>query len=295
MAIFSLRHTWLGKSHQKYKPGFGAAHANYVTRQSSCTKLVGERAPVERHALKAWLEREEGGDRKNARIIDKVMVALPVELSPAQREALVRAYGQRVSQGRASWVAAIHDSGKDAHNPHAHFIFRDRDFETGRRVIMTTELGSTERLRRDWEEVTNRALQGAGLDLRIDRRSLAAQGIERKPGEHAGPKAPAKKPERTDQVQIAAGRAGRFDGDEKRRRRRSDRPHSQSPEWTGHGGMVAQQWSARHWLEANAGRKRKTKGEGKSTSDQFRVGLTDEQKAEVARTLSPGGRGGRGR
>src|ERR1700752_1007240 len=98
MAIFSLRHTWLGKSHKDYKPGVGAAHANYVTRQSSCTKLLGERAPTERHALKAWLTAEETGDRKNARIIDKLMVALPVELEPAQREALVTAFCERVTQ-----------------------------------------------------------------------------------------------------------------------------------------------------------------------------------------------------
>jgi hypothetical protein len=179
MAIFSLRHTWLGKSHKDYKPGVGKAHANYVTRQSSCTKVFGARAPTDRQTLKAWLNNEEVSDRKNARIIDKLMVALPIELTAGQHAALVRDFCERVTEGRASWIAAVHDRGEDAHNPHVHIILRDRDIDTGRRVMMTTERGSTERFRQAWEETANDALRDAGLSIRIDRRSLAEQGVER--------------------------------------------------------------------------------------------------------------------
>jgi MobA/MobL family len=238
VAIFSLRHTWLGKSHEKYKPGVAKAHANYVTRTSSCTKLIGKRAPLGREALKAWLDRAENNDRKNARIVDKLIIALPVELNPAQREALVRDFCEQASKGRASWVAAMHDKGKDAHNPHVHVIFRDRDYQSGRRVMMTSERGSTERFRLCWEESANRALERAGLDIRIDRRTLAAQGIDRRAGIHLGP-----------------GRShlrNPFDAERSptEHRNRRHTPDHESFDWTGRGGMVAQQRSAMKWVKA---------------------------------------------
>lgn len=135
--------------------------------------------PLERSAIYAWLDAQEDGDRKNARVADKVMVALPIELTHAQRAELLTAFAEGMTEGRASWVAAIHDGPSDADNPHAHLIFRDRDFETGRRVMQLSEKGSTERLRVAWETHANTALQRAGLDIRIDRRSLEAQGVER--------------------------------------------------------------------------------------------------------------------
>jgi hypothetical protein len=84
-------------------------------------------------------------------------------------------------------MAGIHDLGEDAHNPHAHIIIRDKDRETGKRVFGTSEKGSTDRLRQIWEDVANQALERAGIEARIDRRSLADQGIERTAGLHAGP------------------------------------------------------------------------------------------------------------
>ena len=101
---------------------------------------------------------------------------------------------------RTPWVVAMHDMGKDAQNPHAHFIFRDRDVETGKRVIHLSdskrdrekaglEPNGTDWLRQVWELKANQALEAAGHDIRIDRRTLEAQGIEREPGLHVGPKA----------------------------------------------------------------------------------------------------------
>ncbi len=89
--------------------------------------------------------------------------------------------------GRIAWLAAIHDQRDDASNPLAHLIIRDKDHETGKRVFDTSEKGSTDRLRQLWETVANRALEQAGTDARIDRRSLGEQGIDRQPGIHIGP------------------------------------------------------------------------------------------------------------
>jgi hypothetical protein len=140
----------------------------------------------DRYELMRWLDREEQNDRKNARVIDKVVVALPIELSHEQNMELLWDFCETMTKGRASWIAAIHDGPNDRDNPHAHIIFRDRDFQTGKRVMLTTERGSTERFREGWENAANRALEREGFDARIDRRSLAAQGIDREPQLHVG-------------------------------------------------------------------------------------------------------------
>lgn len=138
---------------------------------------------------RAWLDQQEEADRKNARVIDKVTIALPLELDAVQRVELVRAFAAEVTQGRVPWLAAVHDQGKDAENPHAHVVLRDRDLETGKMALRMSQSGSTEMLRETWERVCNAALERAGVNDRIDRRTLEAQGIEREPTKHIGPQA----------------------------------------------------------------------------------------------------------
>lgn len=189
MAIFHLSHGYVGKRTQK-QPHTAAAHSNYITRPSTATVVMGERMPTDWRAAAAWLKVQEDDDRINARVIDKIEVALPVELTPVQRAALVRDFAETLTQGRASWLAAFHDGPKDEHNPHAHIILRDRDATPGpgqgRRVMLTTERGTIDRIRELWQEKANQALERAGSTARIDHRTLAAQGIEREPQIHIG-------------------------------------------------------------------------------------------------------------
>ncbi len=188
MAIFHVQHSAIGKS--THAAGTAGAHVEYITRESARTDQV-ERLPEgvspDRESLARWINDEEVRDRANARVVDKLNVALPKELDPVQRHELVREYCEEVTKGRTPYVAVIHAQGKDEANPHAHLVIRDRDLETGKRVIHTSEKGSTERLREQWEERANRALERAGRPERIDHRSLAAQGIDREPTRHLGP------------------------------------------------------------------------------------------------------------
>jgi MobA/MobL family len=183
MAIFSLHHSFIGRS--THPPGAAGTWGRYITRNDACTVIQGERMPLDR-SVYAWLDEQEKSDRKNARVIDRVVVALPVELSREQNIELLQSFGERMTEGRTPWMAAIHDGPGDADNPHAHLILRDRDVESGRRVMMTTEAGSTERIRQVWEEEVNRALERAGFEVRVDRRSLAEQRIDREPQLHVG-------------------------------------------------------------------------------------------------------------
>ncbi|WP_375414134.1 MobA/MobL family protein [uncultured Bradyrhizobium sp.] len=184
MAIYSLNHKFIGRSVDA--PGAAGGFARYITGQDRCTETLGRRMPIYQTELIAWLSAEEKADRRNARVIDQIVVALPKELSHEQNMELLEAFGERMTKGRASWMAAIHDGPGDADNPHAHMIFRDRDVETRRRVMMTSEAGSTGRFREAWEQETNSALERAGREERVDSRSLQDQGIDREPQIHVG-------------------------------------------------------------------------------------------------------------
>lgn len=187
MAIYSLHHASVGRS--THKAGTASAHAKYILRVGADAIAIGAHMPKGKHAATSWLMAEELADRKNARVIDKVMVALPIELTSEQRQALIRDFMAEIGYGRIPWIAALHQTGKDQHNPHAHIIIRDRHIETGKRVAKLSEKGSTEFIRWLWEKKANAALAQAGHAVQIDRRSLEERGIKRQAQIHVGPNA----------------------------------------------------------------------------------------------------------
>lgn len=190
MAIYSLNHRPIGKSTQE-RPYTAGAHVNYITREGALGRLDGARMPVDRDGARDFFNAAEDGSRKNGRVGDKVMLALPKELDPDQRAELVRGFADEVTDRRAPWIAAHHDKGKDATNPHCHLLFRDQDPETGKRVFGSSEKGSTQRLRDLWQQHANNALERANRPERIDARTLKAQGIDREPQIHEGPRSKA--------------------------------------------------------------------------------------------------------
>jgi hypothetical protein len=106
VAIFSLHHSFMGRS--TYPAGAAGGWARYITRNEACTVIQGERMPLDR-SLYRWLDQEEQSDRKNARVIDRLVVALPGEFRRDQHIELLQAFGQRMTEGRTPWMAAIHD------------------------------------------------------------------------------------------------------------------------------------------------------------------------------------------
>lgn len=187
VAIYSLNHKPIGKSTQE-RPYTASAHVLYITRAKALGRLDGARIPVDREGARRFLRRAEDASRQNGRVADKVMLALPKELNAQQRAELVRGFAEAITDGRASWLAAHHDKGKDANNPHCHLVVRDQDPATGKRVFGTSERGSTQRLRTLWQQHANRALEQAGRAERIDARTLKDQGIDREPQIHEGPR-----------------------------------------------------------------------------------------------------------
>ncbi len=194
VAIYSLHLRSVGKT--THAPRTAGAHLRYITRPEACADLLAARMPTERNAARRWLDQEERRDRKNARVIDKITAALPRELDPLQRRGLVMAFAEQVTQGRAAWFAAIHQSGRDAHNPHAHIVIRDRDPETGKRVALLSEKGACRNIRLLWELAVNAALEAQGSPQRVTRLSHAVRGIETLPQRHRGPQRPQEGQER---------------------------------------------------------------------------------------------------
>ena len=137
-----------------------------------------------------WNEVERVEKRKDAQLVREVMVALPAELTHAQKQTLTREFvrGEFVEQGMIADIG-YHDF--DSHNPHAHIMLTMREVDAegfGKKRREWNKRQVLERQRKAWEEYANRALERAGFEERIDRRTLKEQGIEREPQVHLGAK-----------------------------------------------------------------------------------------------------------
>ena len=204
----SFKHSSIGaKTHEART---ATAHMSYIMRAEARTHFQAENMPDGGRGTRVFFDKlwEKAGMPENARICDKLMLALPGELTPEQRYEAVHTFMQDLGQGRIVWCAAYHEKGEDAHNPHAHIVLKDADIDTRRKVIGTTtslkdvreaqEHGwkvppraTSQDLRNRWCDHLNKVMERAGLDIRYDARSFREQGIDREPQIPIGPKAQA--------------------------------------------------------------------------------------------------------
>jgi len=174
-----------------------------------------------------WNRAEAAETRKNANVAREVLVALPHELDQVQRRDLAKAIAQDLANryGTAGTLA-IHlpDKEGDQRNHHVHILMTTRRVDAeGTFGEKTRELDDLKRrgpLEVEWiremiETRTNHALEQAGSENRVDRRSLAQQQraalaagdqlradqLDRPATVHEGP--------RVTQIRREAARAGR--------------------------------------------------------------------------------------
>jgi ATP-dependent exoDNAse (exonuclease V) alpha subunit len=151
----------------------------------------------ERAAL--WNGAEAVERRYDSRVAREYEVSLPVELAAEQRLELARAFSRELADRyRVAVDLTMHDPppAGDHRNFHAHLLTTTREVTaTGLGSKAEPEWRGSRRLqqglpssraeltavRERWAVLTNAAFRAAGLDLRIDHRSLAAQGIDREP------------------------------------------------------------------------------------------------------------------
>jgi hypothetical protein len=182
-----------------------AENAAYNARREATYAVRSHIIPPEPAKAQAWFDAQERADRKNARMSDRFIGALPRELTPDQCLEVVENFCRTVTRDRIPWHFALHLELEHKHepdwNPHTHIVFRDRDIESGKRFLFTTagpkeraqlaargiHAWSTKDLRVAWNDTINRGLERAGAEARVDHRSLEEQGIDRAPQIHVGP------------------------------------------------------------------------------------------------------------
>jgi hypothetical protein len=200
MDLFSFRHSVPTFSDRRKADarqamqGQTEAHLRYITRNAAARVVIRERIA---HASLAAIGRqaEAVAQKRKGRVCERFIVALPVEATAAQREALTRAFGEAITGGKAGFVAAIHDkASNDIANPHFHLVAFDAHEKTGgrgrpRSLIGMARKGAVERAAKEWADLHNRMMRewGYGEASMISHRSNADRGIDRVPMIHEGP------------------------------------------------------------------------------------------------------------
>lgn len=131
-----------------------------------------------------WNRVEESETRKNSQVAREIRVALPAELTHAQRVDLVREFvrGQFVERGMVADIA-LHAPGRDGddRNHHAHILLTTREIGPEGFTTKNRDWNAVEALegwREAWARDANVALERAGLEDRVDHRTLEAQRDE---------------------------------------------------------------------------------------------------------------------
>ena len=179
----------------------GVEHAEIVLPTAAAERDIN----WARDREQLWNAAERAENRSNSRVAREYEIALPHELSKEQRLELVRGFAGEIANRHGVAVDfaihAPHRSG-DERNWHAHLLATTREITPtglGEKVSIEwsdgnrrkAELGPAREeigaIRERWATLTNEKLHEHGHEIRIDHRSLEAQGIEREPTSHLGP------------------------------------------------------------------------------------------------------------
>src|SRR5450631_909307 len=203
--------------------GKALEHAQYIQREGPFTEeRYGAVAARGQANMPAWAREDPAAfwkasdeyERANGNTYREYELALPRELSRSAQVALVQRFAEQELGSTRPYQWAIHtctaSDGKE--QPHVHLMFSDRQhdgIERGpeqffkrynskhpeRGGCQKATYGADkaeaalvyEEIRARWAKVQNLALEHAGVEARVDHRSLAAQGIHREPEVHRGP------------------------------------------------------------------------------------------------------------
>lgn len=159
-----------------------------------------------------WNRVEGHEKRKDSQVARELRFAIPREVPPADRIRLVRDYVRSsfVARGMVADIALHNKTASDGREqPHAHVMLSmrvltkegfgpksrhdwvpdptGRTHPDGMPVLVESNKDSWnstiyfDRCRENWERIANQALERAGSQARIDRRSLLERGISRMP------------------------------------------------------------------------------------------------------------------
>ena len=179
----------------------GVEHAEIVLPTEAAKRDIN----WARDRQQLWNAAEFAEKRIDARVAREYEVALPQELTKAQRLELTRTFSRELANRYGCAVDfALHQPHRqgDERNFHAHILTTTRQIEpVGLGAKTSIEWADTDRAKRGlssgkeeiaeirgrWAVLTNEKLQALGHEARVDHRSLEAQGIELEPTVHLGP------------------------------------------------------------------------------------------------------------
>lgn len=206
------------------KAGKAAPHAAYIARAGQYAERLerGEKLEAtEAGNMPAWAQSNplafwqaaDAYERANGTTYREMEIALPRELSPEQRVALVREFVRQEIGERHAYQWAIHTptaaDGKE--QPHVHLMFSERQRDgierdpeqyfrrynakapekggcrkgygpsAGQTLTRAERAAELKALRGRWESLCNAHLERAGMEQRIDMRSHAERGTGLEP------------------------------------------------------------------------------------------------------------------
>lgn len=210
----------------------GVAHAEVMLPEGAPDWLL------DRERL--WNTAEAVEKRRDAQLAREINMALPHEVSAAERLELVRTFvrEQFVARGMVADIALhepVLEKGDDPRNFHAHVMLTLRQgVPAGLRAVKTREWNSDALLdewRAAWSAHQNRLLERAGKRERVDHRTLAAQRAE---AQQRGDRARAEVLDREPEIHIGPQAAKAAEHDRKPRSRdRQKGPVRDRPEGRG--------------------------------------------------------------
>ncbi|MEJ3976703.1 MobA/MobL family protein [Providencia rettgeri] len=203
--------------------GKAASHADYIAREGKYAREKdNDLEHQESGNMPAWTAHKPSEfwkaadtfERANGCTYREIEIALPRELTPAQRLELVRDFIQQEIGDRHAYQFAIHNPRaaiEGGEQPHAHIMFserlndgieRDPQPYFKRANTKNPERGGAKKARfgetpterkayliaqrERWADLQNKHLERYQHPDRVDARSLKAQGIEREPERHFG-------------------------------------------------------------------------------------------------------------
>lgn len=215
MSLYHLSVKVIGRSSGRSAPGAAAYRApeKIVDQRTGLIHDFTRKRGVEHTVLILLGELQAGRadfsnavelhhKRGDAVVSREVEVALPDELTPAERRALATGFARGlVARNGVAADVAIHAPSRegDERNHHAHIMLSactvGTDGTLGKKAAALDPISCqkhrlpnmADHERARWAELTNLALERAGHAVRVDHRSLEAQGIDRVPSTHMGP------------------------------------------------------------------------------------------------------------
>jgi len=159
-----LQHGFIGKTSQA-QPYTLRAHSRYIQRQTATQSVHTYLMPESYAARQRWFFDHENGLRKNGRVGDKFIIAVPRDITEEHAVSIMHRFGQHLGKERCPYMFTL--QGFDGINHHVHMIFIDKDVETGKRVFGTTLRNSTQNIKLEWERVANGKFAELGYDVQI--------------------------------------------------------------------------------------------------------------------------------